>query len=127
MVGVSAQLAGANTLKQVTPTLNAAIKLTASNDDPQGGTLDPRTDVLSWDVYAQIGGCDVFGHFGTMPRSSTRINEREPMLLAIGRAQLRKRDWPRRALHGGLRRHLSSRILAGSNKSLCEGQHCIDP
>ena len=54
-IGVSAQLAGANTLKQVNPTRYAAINLTASNDDPLGGTLDPRGDVLSWDVYAQIG------------------------------------------------------------------------
>lgn len=54
-VGVSAQLAGTNTLKAVNPLRYAAINLGASNDDPLGGTLDPRGDVLAWDVYAQLG------------------------------------------------------------------------
>lgn len=54
-VGVSAQLAGANTLKNVNPIRYAAINLSASNVDPNGGTLDPRGDVLSWDVFAQVG------------------------------------------------------------------------
>lgn len=54
-VGVSAQLAGTNALKQANAARYAAVNITASNDDPQGGTLDPRGDVLSWDIYAQVG------------------------------------------------------------------------
>jgi len=54
-VGVSAQLAGTKALKTVNPTRYAAINLDASNDDPLGGTLDPRGDVLAWDAFAQIG------------------------------------------------------------------------
>ena len=52
-VGVSAQLAGTNALRAVNPTRYAAVSLAASNTDPAGGTLG--SDVLSWDVYAQIG------------------------------------------------------------------------
>jgi hypothetical protein len=53
-VGVSAQLIGANTLKIVNPARYGSINLAASNDDPKGGTLDERFDVLSWDIYTQI-------------------------------------------------------------------------
>jgi hypothetical protein len=49
-VGVSAQLVGANALKAANPTRYASVNLTASNDDPAGGVLDARADVLSWDV-----------------------------------------------------------------------------
>ncbi len=54
-VGVSAQIAGTNTLKTVDPTRYATISLAASNDDPLGGALDPRGDVLAWDAFAQVG------------------------------------------------------------------------
>jgi hypothetical protein len=54
-VGVSAQLLGVNPLKAVNPARYGSLTVTASNDDPAGGTLDERADVLSWDVYTQIG------------------------------------------------------------------------
>lgn len=53
-VGVSAQLVGANALKTANPARYNAINLAASNVDPAGGTLDAASDVLSWDIYAQI-------------------------------------------------------------------------
>jgi hypothetical protein len=53
-VGVSAQLIGANALKTANPARYGSINLVASNVDPNGGTLDARSDVLSWDVYTQI-------------------------------------------------------------------------
>ena len=54
-VGVSAQLVGTNTLNAVNPSRYSTVNITASNTDPAGGTLDARGDVLSWDIYAQVG------------------------------------------------------------------------
>jgi hypothetical protein len=54
-VGVSAQLAGVNALRAKNPARYDSLSLAASNVNPAGGTLDERGDVLSWDVYTQIG------------------------------------------------------------------------
>ena len=53
-VGVSAQLVGVDALKAKNPARYASLNVTASNEDPAGGTLDDRSDVLSWDIYTQI-------------------------------------------------------------------------
>jgi Alpha/beta hydrolase domain len=54
-VGVSAQLAGTNALKQANPARYSDLNLDASNDDPAGDKLDAQGDVLSWDIFAQVG------------------------------------------------------------------------
>jgi hypothetical protein len=64
-VGVSAQIAGVNALRARNPARYANLSLAASNVDPAGGTLDVDFhcvpcgpvpgDVLSWDIYTQIG------------------------------------------------------------------------
>lgn len=54
-VGVSAQLVGANTLKAINASRYSTVTLAADNNDPAGGTLDEKGDVLSWDVFAQVG------------------------------------------------------------------------
>ena len=64
-VGVSAQLAGVVALKAKNPARYESLSLAASNVDPAGGMLDSTYgcgpcgpdagDVLSWDVYTQIG------------------------------------------------------------------------
>jgi quercetin dioxygenase-like cupin family protein len=37
------------------PARYGTLSAEASNDDPQGGTLDDRGDVLSWDIFGQVG------------------------------------------------------------------------
>ena len=54
-VGVSAQLVGVNALHNVNPARYGKLSLTASNEDPKGGKLDERGDVLAWDVWTQVG------------------------------------------------------------------------
>jgi hypothetical protein len=86
-VGVSAQLVGVNALKTSNPKRYGQLSLTASNDDPLGGQLDERSDVLSWDVYTQVanalrnppGGIDPLGGL------------RPTLYLAVGESQSAQR------------------------------------
>jgi alpha/beta hydrolase family protein len=55
-VAVSAQLVGVNTLRTWSPARYGSLNITASNVDPAtGGQIDARGDVLSWDIYGQVG------------------------------------------------------------------------
>lgn len=54
-VGVSAQLVGLDALKKVNPARYGSLTLAASNDDPKGGKIDERGDVLAWDAWTQVG------------------------------------------------------------------------
>jgi hypothetical protein len=54
-VGVSAQRVGIKQLNAWSPARYDTLSAEASNDDPQGGTLDDRGDVLSWDIFGQVG------------------------------------------------------------------------
>jgi hypothetical protein len=54
-VGVSAQRVGIKQLKAWSPARYGSLSAEASNDDAQGGTLDDRGDVLSWDIFGQVG------------------------------------------------------------------------
>jgi hypothetical protein len=62
-VGVSAQKVGINTLRTVNPARYGSLTVEASNEDPQGGLIDPPGlpglvpggDVLSWDIFGQTG------------------------------------------------------------------------
>jgi hypothetical protein len=87
-IGVSAQLVGINALKSANPRRYGQLSLSASNTDPLGGTLDERSDVLSWDVYTQVadalrrppgGGVDPLG--GLKPT----------LFLAVGESQSAQR------------------------------------
>ena len=48
-------MAGTNALKQANPARYANLNLDASNDDPADDKLDAQGDVLSWDIFAQVG------------------------------------------------------------------------
>lgn len=82
-IGVSAQRVGVEALRTSNPARYGAMNVTASNDDPAGGQVDDRSDVLSYDIYAQIGaalrkpqnGIDPLG--GLKPR----------MIIAAGESQ----------------------------------------
>src|SRR5450631_474929 len=50
-VGVSAQRVGIKQLNTWSPARYGTLSVEALNDDPQGGTLDDRGDVLSWDIF----------------------------------------------------------------------------
>ena len=55
-VAVSAQLVGVNTLRTWSPARYGSLNVAASNVDPAtGGQIDARGDVLSWDIYGQVG------------------------------------------------------------------------
>jgi quercetin dioxygenase-like cupin family protein len=54
-VGVSAQRVGIKQLNTWSPARYGTLSAEASNNDPQGGTLDERGDVLSWDIFGQVG------------------------------------------------------------------------
>ncbi len=54
-VGVSAQRVGIKQLNAWSPARYGTLSAEASNDDPQGGTLDDRGDVLSWEIFGQVG------------------------------------------------------------------------
>jgi hypothetical protein len=54
-VGISAQRVGIKQLNTWNPARYGALSAEASNDDPQASTLDDRGDVLSWDIFGQIG------------------------------------------------------------------------
>ena len=54
-VALSAQLVGTNTLTKWSPLRYGSINITAPNNDPNGGVVDSRGDVLSWDIFGQVG------------------------------------------------------------------------
>ncbi len=54
-IGVSAQRVGVDALRTSNPARYGTINIAASNEDPAGGEIDDRSDVLSWDIYTQIG------------------------------------------------------------------------
>ena len=54
-VGVSAQRVGIKQLNAWDSARYGELSAEASNDDPAGGTLDDRGDVLSWDIFGQVG------------------------------------------------------------------------
>jgi quercetin dioxygenase-like cupin family protein len=62
-VGVSAQRVGIKQLNAWNPARYGTLSADASNDDPQGGTLDDRGDVLSWDIFSQVGAA-ILSHQG---------------------------------------------------------------
>jgi hypothetical protein len=68
-VGVSAQRVGIKMLNVWSPARYATLTAEASNDDPLGGLVDPAQpgqsggDVLSWDIFAQVGAA-LFNHHG---------------------------------------------------------------
>lgn len=61
--GVSAQRVGIKQLNAWNPARYGSLSAEASNDDPQGGTLDDRADVLSWDIFGQVGAA-LLSHSG---------------------------------------------------------------
>src|ERR1019366_4205264 len=63
-VGVSAQRVGIKQLNAWSPARYGTLSAEASNDDPQGGTLDDRGDVLSWDIFGQVGAA-LLSHSGS--------------------------------------------------------------
>lgn len=82
-VGVSAQRVGIKQLNAWSPARYSALSAEASNDDPQGGTLDDRGDVLSWDIYGQVGAA-LLGHQGSSdPLAGLAVKR----LIAAGESQ----------------------------------------
>lgn len=51
---VSAQRVGVERLKTWSPERYADLTVAANNSDPNGGSVDPTNDPLSWDVMAQV-------------------------------------------------------------------------
>ncbi|MGC1424541.1 MAG: alpha/beta hydrolase domain-containing protein, partial [Terracidiphilus sp.] len=82
-VGVSAQRAGIKQLNAWNPARYGSLSAEASNDDPQGGTLDDRGDVLSWDIFGQVGAA-LLNHRGPNdPLAGLVIKH----LIAVGESQ----------------------------------------
>jgi quercetin dioxygenase-like cupin family protein len=82
-VGVSAQRVGVKQLNIWNPARYSTLSAEASNDDPQGGTLDDRGDVLSWDIFGQVGAA-LLGHKGPAdPLAGFAIKR----LIAAGESQ----------------------------------------
>ena len=82
-VGVSAQRVGIKQLNAWNSARYSTLSAEASNDDPQGGTLDDRGDVLSWDIFGQVGAA-LLGHHGPAdPLAGFAIKR----LIAAGESQ----------------------------------------
>src|SRR5450631_3188738 len=82
-VGVSAQRVGIKQLNAWSPARYDTLSAEASNDDPQGGTLDDRGDVLSWDIFGQVGAA-LLSHRGPSdPLAGLAIKR----LIAAGESQ----------------------------------------
>jgi quercetin dioxygenase-like cupin family protein len=82
-VGVSAQRVGIKQLNAWSPARYGTLSAEASNDDPQGGTLDDRGDVLSWDIFGQVGAA-LLNHRGPSdPLAGLAIKH----LIAAGESQ----------------------------------------
>jgi hypothetical protein len=82
-VGVSGQRVGIKQLNTWSPARYGSLSAEASNDDPQGGTLDDRGDVLSWDIFGQLGAA-LLSHRGPSdPLTGLAIKH----LIAVGQSQ----------------------------------------
>lgn len=82
-IGVSAQRVGIKQLNAWNPARYSTLSAEASNDDPQGGTLDDRGDVLSWDIFGQVGAA-LLSHQGPSdPLAGLAIKH----LIAAGESQ----------------------------------------
>jgi quercetin dioxygenase-like cupin family protein len=82
-VGVSAQRVGIKQLNTWSTARYDTLSAEASNDDPQGGTLDDRGDVLSWDIFGQVGAA-LLSHQGPSdPLAGLAIKR----LIAAGESQ----------------------------------------
>jgi len=82
-VGVSAQRVGIKQLNAWSPARYGALSAEASNEDPQGGTLDDRGDVLSWDIFGQVGAAILSHHGPSDPLAGLAIKR----LIAAGESQ----------------------------------------
>jgi len=82
-VGVSAQRVGIKQLNAWNPARYGTLNAEASNDNPQGGTLDDRGDVFSWDIFGQVGAA-LLSHQGPSdPLAGLAIKH----LIAAGESQ----------------------------------------
>lgn len=82
-VGVSVQRVGIKQLNAWSPARYGTLDAEASNDDPQGSTLDDRGDVLSWDIFGQVGAA-LLNHGGPSdPLAGLAIKR----LIAAGESQ----------------------------------------
>ena len=82
-VGVSAQRVGIKQLNTWSPARYGSLNAEASNDDPQGGTLDHGGDVLSWDIFGQVGAALLGHHEPSDPLAGFAIKR----LIAAGESQ----------------------------------------
>jgi quercetin dioxygenase-like cupin family protein len=82
-VGVSAQRVGIKQLNAWSPARYGTLSAEASNDDPQGGTLDDRGDVLSWDIFGQVGAALLSHHGPSDPLAGLAVKR----LIAAGESQ----------------------------------------
>lgn len=82
-VGVSAQRVGIKQMNAWSPVRYGTLSAEASNDDPQGGSLDERGDVLSWDIFGQVGAA-IFNHHGPSDPFVGLVIKR---LIAAGESQ----------------------------------------
>jgi Alpha/beta hydrolase domain len=79
-VAVSAQLVGVNTLRKWNPARYGTLNIEAANVDPTSDKrIDPAGDVLSWDVFGQVGAALSKG---------AGLGELKPKrLIAVGESQ----------------------------------------
>jgi hypothetical protein len=82
-VGVSAQRVGIKQLNAWNPARYGTLSAEASNDDPAGGLLDDRGDVLSWDIFGQVGAAVLNHHGANDPLAGLSVKQ----LLAAGESQ----------------------------------------
>gem|GEM_PF-766303 len=82
-VGVSAQRVGIKQLNAWSPARYDTLSAEASNDDPQGGTLDDRGDVLSWNIFGQVGAALLSHQEPSDPLAGLAIKR----LIAAGESQ----------------------------------------
>ena len=82
-VGVSAQRVGIQQLNAWNPARYGTLSAEASNDDPEGGQLDDRGDVLSWDIFGQVGAAILNRQGKNDPLSGLSVKR----LIAAGESQ----------------------------------------
>jgi quercetin dioxygenase-like cupin family protein len=81
--GVSAQRVGIKQLNAWNPARYGTLSAEASNDNPQSGTLDDRGDVLSWDIFGQVGAALLSHHGPSDPLAGLAVKR----LIAAGESQ----------------------------------------